>query len=195
MGGRTFLTTLIFGKAAATRRLASRKRRIHQLPDRRLLADAYLPAFAAEKGTILWVGCQAYTAADHAVLEQAGAVVWTTDIDPDAAQWGHSTRHRTGDICQADSLFADMTFDAILCNGVLGYGADSLRQQEMALAAMARILRPGGRLLLGWNTDKIDDPVAGGLTQAAFTPSDFAGQPTRVRFDDVTHVYDSFRRT
>lgn len=194
MGGRTFLTRLIFGAAAADRMKAARSGRILGLPDRKLLADAYLPAFAAEGGTLLWVGCRAYTATDYGVLEQQGATVWTTDIDPDAARWGQASRHRTGDVCEADRLFADITFDAIICNGVLGYGADSVDQQQRALAAMAAILRPGGRLLLGWNTDKIEDPVAAGLTSGLFTPTPFAGQAERVRFDAVTHVYDSFLR-
>lgn len=194
MGGRTFITRLLFGEAVATRRRSARARRILDLPDRRLLAEAYLPAFATEGGTILWVGCRAYTADDYAVLESGGGTVWTTDIDADAASWGQPGRHRTGDICEADSLFSDMTFDAIVCNGVLGYGADSLDQQREALAAMAAILRPGGRLLLGWNTDKIEDPIAAGLTRPWFSATPFAGQPERVGFDTVTHIYDSLLR-
>lgn len=194
MGGRTFFTRLFFGEAAAARRKTARARRILSLPDRKLLADAYLPALAVEGGTILWVGCRAYTADDYAVLEEGGARVWTTDIDPDAARWGQASGHRTGDICQADSLFQDITFDAIVCNGVLGYGVDSPKQQRKALKALAAILRPGGRLLLGWNTDKIDDPVAAGLTEADFEATPLGDQPTRVRFDALTHVYDSFVR-
>jgi SAM-dependent methyltransferase len=159
------------------------------------LAEAYLPAFAAEGGVILWVGCRAYTADDYGVLEAGGARVWTTDIDPDAARWGQPDRHRTGDVCEADRLFQDVTFDAIICNGVLGYGADSVEQQAQALDAMARILKPGGRLLLGWNTDKIQDPVEAGLTRPWFAPAPFAGQAERVRFAEVTHVYDSLVRT
>lgn len=195
MGGRTFLTRLFFGEAAAARRKTAGASRIRSLPDRKLLAEAYLPAFAAEGGTILWVGCRAYTADDYAVLEAEGGRVWTTDIDRDAARWGRAPRHRTGDICQADRLFPDITFDAIICNGVLGYGADSVEQQQKALAAMAAILKPGGRLLLGWNTDKIEDPIAAGLAQPWFEQTPFAGQPERVGFDEVTHVYDSLVRT
>ena len=56
MGGRTFLTTLLFGKKAA-----ARSSDIRDLPDRRLMAEAYIPAFAAAGGRILWVGCRAYT--------------------------------------------------------------------------------------------------------------------------------------
>ena len=195
MGAGTFLTRLIFGDAGLARRKTARARRILQLPDRRLLAEAYLPALAADGGRILWVGCRAYTADDYAVLEAGGGEVWTTDIDPDAERWGVADRHRTGDVCVIDQVFGDMTFDAISCNGVLGYGVDSPEQQRQALAAMAAILRPGGRLLLGWNTDKIEDPIAAGLTAPDFTPTPYARQPSRVRFDTVTHVYDALIRT
>ena len=194
MGGRTFLTNLFFGKEAAARRHAARTRHIRDLPDRQLMARAFIPAFAAEGGRILWVGCRVYTAPDYAALETQGAQVWTTDIDPEAAPYGHGERHRTGDVCEIDAVFPDMIFDAILCNGVLGYGVDAVEQQRKALAAMAAILRPGGRLLLGWNTDKIEDPLAAGLPDPWFEPVAFADQPSRVRFDTVTHVYDSLIR-
>ncbi|CAN5351666.1 hypothetical protein BH10PSE2_BH10PSE2_28540 [soil metagenome] len=194
MGARTFLTRLAFGEAAATRMRANRSR-IRRLPDRLLMTEAYIPAFGAEGGRILWVGCQAYTAVDYPPLEAHGGEVWTTDILPEAQAWGRAGRHRTGDVCEADRLFADMTFDAIICNGVLGYGVDSPEQQVRALNALAAILKPGGRMLLGWNTDKIDDPVASGRALPWFSPEAFAGQPARVSFAEVTHVYDALIRT
>ncbi|RZJ00889.1 MAG: class I SAM-dependent methyltransferase [Brevundimonas sp.] len=167
---------------------------IRELPDRRLMAEAYIPALAAEGGRILWVGSQAYTAADYAALEAEGAEVWTTDIDPKAARWGREGRHRTGDVCEIDRVFSDLTFDAVVCNGVLGYGVDAPDQQARALGAMAAILRPGGRLLLGWNTDKIEDPIVAGLAAPWFVATPLGGQESRVRFDTVTHVYDSLIR-
>lgn len=194
MGGRTFLTTLLFGKQAAAKMRAARSGGIRDLPDRRLLAEAYIPAFAAAGGRILWVGCRAYTATDYAALETNGAQVWTTDIDPRAGRWGRADRHRTGDLCEIDIVFPDMVFDAIICNGVLGYGVDTVEQQGRALAAMAAILRPDGRLLLGWNTDKISDPIQAGLATPWFDPAPFGGQDQRVRFDTVTHVYDTLIR-
>ncbi|RZJ47368.1 MAG: methyltransferase domain-containing protein [Brevundimonas sp.] len=194
MGGTTFLTTLFFGKEAAEKRRAGRIGKIRDLPDRRLMADTWIPAFAGEGGRILWVGCRAYTATDYAALETNGAEVWTTDIDPDAGRWGRAGRHRTGDICEIDTVFPDLVFDAILCNGVFGYGVDDAAAQQRAMTAMAAVLRPGGRLLLGWNTDKTSDPLTPEIMGAAFQPTAFADQPSRVRFDTVTHVYDSLRR-
>jgi hypothetical protein len=87
-----------------------------------------------------------------------------------------------------------MMFDAVICNGVLGYGVNSVEQQKMALGAMAAVLSPGGGLLLGWNTDKIDDPVAAGLAEDRFVPAAFAGQPARVDVAGTTHVYESLVR-
>jgi SAM-dependent methyltransferase len=157
------------------------------------MADIYLLAFAHAGGRILWVGCAQYTAGYYAILEAEGGEVWTMDFDPAAAPWGHGARHLTGDICKADQLFAGMMFDAVICNGVLGYGVNSVEQQRTALQAMATVLSPGGRLLLGWNTDKIDDPVATGLAER-FTPATFAGQPARVDVAGVTHIYDNLIR-
>jgi len=194
VGLGTIVRALVFGKEADRKRRSAKAARIRSLPDRRVMADSYVPALAADGGRILWVGCREYTLDDYAALEARGGEVWTTDIDTAAERWGRKGRHRTGDVCEADRFFSDMTFDAIVCNGVLGYGVDSPEQQQRALRALAAILRPGGRLLLGWNTDKIDDPVVAGLTQADFEPTPLGDQPTRVRFDAVTHVYDSFVR-
>jgi SAM-dependent methyltransferase len=168
--------------------------RIRLLPDRRLMAESYIPALAVSGGRLLWVGTRAYTAEDYAALESRGAEVWTTDIDPRAARWGRHGRHRTGDVCEIDRVFPDKDFDAVVCNGVLGYGVDTTVMQMQALAAIARVLKPEGLLLLGWNTDKIEDPVAAGLTAEKFQPVDFAGLPSRMMFDDVTHVYDALER-
>lgn len=194
MGLGSVIRSFLSGENGASPRRSIKARRIRQLPDRRLMAESYVPALAVEAGQILWIGCREYTLDDYATLEAGGGQVWTTDIDPAAERWGCKERHRTGDVCEADQFFSDKTFDAIVCNGVLGYGVDSPQQQERALAALAAILRPGGRLLLGWNTDKIDDPVAAGLTDRDFKPAPLGDQPTRVEFEGVTHVYDSLVR-
>lgn len=194
MGLRTVLTRVFAGEAGVQALKARRARKILDLPDRKMLAGAYIPALAAEGGVILWVGCRAYTLDDYAALEARGGEVWTTDIDASAERWGRAGRHRTGDICEADVLFGDMKFDAIVCNGVLGFGVDAPELQVRALGAMAGILKPGGRLLLGWNVDKIDDPVAADLTRPWYAHEPFAGQPARVAFTETTHVYDAFVR-
>ncbi len=161
--------------------------------DRQPLVDSILPAFAARGGNILWVGCRRYTQDYPARLEAGGGVCWTTDIDPSAEAFGAPGRHRTGDLCQAPFLFDDVAFDVILCNGVFGYGVDSPQMQRSAVAAMAEICNPGALLLLGWNTDKIDDPVASGATAPAFSPCAAMGLSQRLAVPGTTHVYDLFR--
>ena len=185
------LLRLLLGKRRAEQvRLA----RIMRSPDRDILLGSYLPDFAAAGGRILWIGCREYTAGYPALLESQGAEVWTTDIDEAAQGFGREGRHRTGDIRFADQLFGDMTFDAILCNGVLGFGVNAPEDQSRALTAMAAILRPGGRMLLGWNLGRIGDPVAAGLTAPHYAAAPSGGSPSRVVVPGVTHVFDHFVR-
>jgi SAM-dependent methyltransferase len=172
---KTLLRLLLGKRRAEQMRVAKIKRS----PDRVMLVEHYIPAFAAEAGRMLWVGCQEYTADYPARLEAGGGEAWTLEFDPAAAIWGREGRHRTGDLKVADQLFADLTFDTILCNGVLGFGVNSVSDQQTALAAMSKILRPGGRLLLGWNTDKIADPVEAGFTAQAYRPVSFGELPAR----------------
>lgn len=186
---KTVLRLLLGREKAEAMRVA----KIVRSPDRVVLVERYLPAFAKAGGRILWVGCQAYTADYPARLEANGAEVWTLEFDPAAAHWGREGRHRTGDLKAVDTLFADLTFDAILCNGVLGFGVNAPTDQQTALDAMAAVLKPGGRLLLGWNTDKISDPVAAGFTNA-YRPTTLGDLPARMTFPTVTHVFDLLER-
>lgn len=171
-----------------------RAKKIEKLPDRQLMINSYLPAFAAEGGDILWVGCQEYTAKYVEVLEREGGRVWSTDINPDVAGWGHPERHRTGDIRLADHLFGDVMFDSILLNGVFGFGVDAGEDQLQTFSALATILNPGGRLLVGWNSNKIDNPVEAGLASPWLTPTPFAGLGPRVTVPNSTHVYEMLVR-
>ena len=195
MGARKALLRLLFGEARARELNAARTtRRTMKLPDRVALREVYIPAFAAEGGRILWVGCRDYTPNCYPPLEAGGGEVWTTDIDPDAAAWGQPGRHVTGDVADADALFPETRFDAVLCNGVFGWGVDTEAQQAKAARALSAVMRPGGRLLLGWNTDRMGDPIAHGVMAPHFTPAPFAGRPARVAIARSTHVYDSFIR-
>ncbi len=185
MSVRNALTKLVLGRDKAEAITAAR---VARSPDRKLMLEDYLPAFAAGGGRILWVGCKLYTADYPALLETQGAEVWTTDIDARVEGYGRAGRHRTGDISEADTLFADLAFDAVLCNGILGFGVDRPEDQRMTLRALWKITAPGGRLLLGWNTDRIADPL--GLAAPEFAPEPLGDLPARVEVPGVTHVYD-----
>jgi len=164
------------------------EQRIGRLPDRLVMANSILPGVREIAREILWIGCRGYTRAYPSILEESGARCWTIDIDPGAAQFGHPVRHVIGDVNNLKDHFSPDTFDAILCNGVFGWGVNSVESQSRVLEEMAHILRPGGTLVLGWNTDKSQDPVE--LLQPNFEPADLFGLGKRVKFSGHTHVYD-----
>jgi SAM-dependent methyltransferase len=106
---------------------------------------------------MLWVGCQPYTRPYLDIIERRGAECWTLEIDPAARWWGHPRRHLVGDLQKVGALYPPSQFDVALVNGVFGYGLDTLNGQNEAVEGLARILKPGGMLVLGWNTHRSSD--------------------------------------
>ncbi len=160
-------------------------------PDRVILTGTILPAFAGFS-RVLWIGCQAYTPPYYAVLESGGGACWTLDLDPASVTWGREGRHVTGDLTQADKLFEAGFFDAVICNGIFGWGVDTLEQRQAALIAMAAILKPDGILMMGWNNHKTDDPVP--LAAPVFAPCALPGVPAHITVGKSTHRYDTLRK-
>src|SRR4051812_48632794 len=74
-------------------------------PDRVFLVRKMLPVFASRGGSLLWVGCRAYTRSYPNLLERKGGQCWTLDVEPEAARWGHGGRHVVGSILDAPRLF------------------------------------------------------------------------------------------
>jgi SAM-dependent methyltransferase len=195
------------GRETFTRRLArwtipkALRRRLGRLgewlvpfaPDRIYLKRVILPQIA-RRGIVLLVGCRRYTAHDPIYLERRGVVCWTLDIDPAVARWGAPRHHLIAPIEDAASHFAPATFDTVVLNGVLGYGVDDADAQEAAVLACAAVLKPGGLLVLGWNSDLVADPSRlTGITRNFDTSSD-AELRGRVTFRRSTHVFDFHTR-
>lgn len=170
------------------------ERRVRRSPARMLLVDQVLPAYAACAGRILWVGCRRYTRNYGSLLQRDGAECWTTDIEPAHAQWGQPGRHFTWDLTAIDTLLAPNSFDTVLCNGVFGFGIDTRAAQLAALRAMAAILKPGGRLLLGWNTDRVEDPLTLDFVSSAFVPDTSLALGPRHAVPAAGYVFDFLRR-
>jgi hypothetical protein len=132
---------------------------ISRLPDRELLVGRILPELSKPGITMLWVGCQPYTRPYLEIIERPGAKCWTLDIDPWARWWGHSRRHIVGDLQRVGTLYLPHQFDVALVNGVFGYGLNTQDGQSEAIVGLARVLKPGGLLMLGWNTHRASDPL------------------------------------
>jgi SAM-dependent methyltransferase len=125
-----------------------------------------------------------------AMIERRGALCWTLEIDPEQRRWGHPERHTVGDLQKVGALYPFGHFDVALVNGVFGWGLDTVDGQNEAVAGLARIMKPGGMLMLGWNTDRSSDPTKLPAIEQFFIPSHCPGLAGRITIPEVTHVYD-----
>lgn len=169
-------------------------RRVRRNPGRIALVNEILPMYARLGGRILWIGCRRYTKSYGALLGRYGGECWTTDIEASHARWGEAGRHFTCDVVEIDKLIPSEAFDSVLCNGVFGFGVDARASQLAALEAMCTVLKPGGRLLLGWNTDRVEDPASFDFVQSAFVGDDLIGRGARYEIPEAGYVYRFLRR-
>ena len=108
---------------------------------------------------MLFVGCRRYTQFYDRYFADAGTEYWTTDIDPESRRWGVKNRHVVCDIRHADAHFPAGHFDAVLLNGVFGFGVDDVAGMNETIVAPVRMTKPSGVLMIGWNDDLLDDPL------------------------------------
>lgn len=162
------------------------------LPDRRYMEEAILPAFAARQPRrLLLVGTEYYTRHYPHAFAKAGTEIWTVDIEPQVAQFGVASRHIVGDVRDVSRHFPTGHFDAVMMNGILGYGLDSVEAATSAILACRAVLRDCGALLLGWDTNHFDDPLEQiKELHTHFRPADWPELPRRKTFDQSPHVYD-----
>jgi SAM-dependent methyltransferase len=159
-------------------------------PDRRFLVEVILPAIRrARPHNLLFVGCQRYTVQYYEYFSEAGIECWTVDIDPACARWGAKRNHIVGDF-QFIDRYCDVIFDAVIMNGVFGYGIDTPEHMERSLVKLWKILKPGGFMVLGWNTDRIPDPNALSAFKTYFSYHSTAPLSGRHPIPSSTHIYD-----
>jgi len=160
--------------------------------DRQYMTQNILPALEKRQiQRMLFVGCRAYTARSGGRLARAGIDYWTTDIDPQAAIWGWRDHHIVSDIKEIHNVCASESFDAVLLNGVIGHGVDDEDAMNRAVEAIAQILKPGGILLIGWNSHKNHpDPMTLAAVTTYFSRQSVSSLPLRKTFPDTDHVYD-----
>ena len=163
------------------------------------MSENILPVLeAARIRRVLFVGCKPYTARYGRRLTGAGIDYWTTDVDPAAAMWGERNHHVVGDVTRIDDLCTPDLFDAVFLNGVIGDGTglDEEDQMNRAITAIARILRPNGILLIGWNSlKKHRDPLQLEAVGTYFRHECVFSLPVRKTFPDTDHVYDWLLKT
>ncbi len=166
-------------------------RRILAEPDRVYMREKIIPALLARPSpTILFIGVRSYTLPVLKQLETGGATVWTADRDPAAQRYGIAGRHAVADITDPPRPPLDRVFDAIVMNGVFGYGVNEARTCRLAFVQLRRLLASRGILVVGWNTDRCP---ALPLLAEGLAPAPLCGPPS-VTFSGSTHRYDFFRR-
>jgi hypothetical protein len=169
--------------------LATRK-----LPDRQFMEAQIFPWLA--RGNVkhlLSIGCRNYSAHYQRVLARRGIRLTTSDIDPDARRFG-AKRHLTADVTLLKPSDFDEPFDAILFNGVIGFGLDEQPAIDNGLAALAALVPAGAPMISGWNVGRGFEPDARVYGRAGFDETPGPTGLSRVTFDTVTHVYDFLRR-
>jgi hypothetical protein len=163
---------------------------MRRFPDRRYIEDEILPTVARRGGEVLFVGCRRYTRRYPALLERHGARCWTLDVDPGVARRGAPGRHKICAVQDAWRLWPAAWFDTIVMHGVFGYGLDTIEEQEDALLACHKLLKPGGWLILGWQTDLSAEPLNLPVIRAHF--EQVSG--SRITFAGSAVLFDVFSR-
>lgn len=161
--------------------------------DRIFMGRHIVPAIAKAGPRALFVGCKSYTAKYPAIFAKAGSECWTIDIDPRVAKYGAAGRHQTLDVRHLRDAFPVDHFDSLTLSGIFGFGVNSVEMQNETLAACAGVLKSGGLLVLGWNTDRIADPSEL-VNMAYFEPTTLGSLGSETRFADTTHVFQYFRK-
>ncbi|MER2604701.1 MAG: hypothetical protein ABTQ29_02620 [Siculibacillus sp.] len=166
---------------------------VRRLPDRVFMESRIFPWLEAQKPRrVLFVGVRAYTEHYPRLLAERGMHVWTVDIDPDAARWG-AADHLTRDVCALVPADFPEPFDAVVFNGVIGWGVDEPEPILAALGALRSLVPDGAPMVIGWNDDRSRDPLAlAGVSEQWESIAGPSGT-TRRAFEGVTHVYDFVR--
>ncbi len=164
--------------------------------DRTLLESRWLAGYAADPAlrSLLFVGCEWYTRDYARLFEPHRERFRTIDVDARKARHG-SPDHLVAPLQDVHRHLEAGSVDAIVCNGVYGFGIDDRGELLRALRASHAVLRPGGALLLGWNDVRSLAPFdpSGCAFDAGFAPDASRPDGWRLRTDTPTrHTFDFY---
>lgn len=164
---------------------------IQHFDDRLYLIHRLLPAcLLLSPKRVLFIGVRPYTLQYVRLFESHGCEFWSIDRDPCTRRIAPAERHIVADIVQEWEQNRHLTFDLICCNGVLGWGVDSDADKISAFMYMRNRLSKGGKLLIGWNSDRCRDPLTLPVINEHFRLSPELSTFTHVCFTSSTHCFD-----
>ena len=188
----------LFGRLRGCVRAARRRIGVcDHLHDRYLLEEVIFPALRAkpEVHQILFVGCEWFTR--HYPRRFAGREFTTIDVDPTKARYG-ADHHIVDSLTNLSQHFDTEALDAIVCNGVFGWGLDSPEEIDVAVRACYETLRPSGTFVVGWNDRDPWRPPAFAALESfrrfepfAMPPFPWPVYPT---LGEMRHTYNFYRR-
>jgi SAM-dependent methyltransferase len=166
--------------------------------DRMVLEKAVFPRFNSDPAirNVLFVGCDTYTA--HYQREFFSNTNYTT-IEPDRrrARFG-AKKHVVAPLEEIGRHFGPCSFDLIICNGVFGWGLDTVQQCEAAFSQCHTCLADGGLMLLGWDDVPLRKPVPleqiASLNRFQRYPFPAFGTWRYVTDTPFRHTYDFYRK-
>jgi len=96
----------------------------------------------------------------------------TIDLKPENAVYGPPGRHVVGSALELARHYPAESFDAVVANGLIGFGVDTEADFERLVAQCHAVLAPGGLLVLGYNDKSERTPfrLQRGLGRSPFEP-------------------------
>jgi hypothetical protein len=119
--------------------------------DRRVLEQIIFGHYRNDPSikTVLFVGCDSYTA-HYERRYFAAHDYWTIDPDTTRRRFG-AKHHVVARLQELGQYFPTGFFNLIVCNGVFGWGLNSVEDCDAAMSQCHACLTTGGYMLLGWN--------------------------------------------
>ncbi|HLU18684.1 MAG TPA: class I SAM-dependent methyltransferase [Pusillimonas sp.] len=112
---------------------------------------AYLNTYlgtADKSRRLLFVGLDKHNWHYHRLLN---LTFHTIDIDRRSARYGQKGLHCTGSATSLQEYYEPEYFDAVVANGMIGFGINTLEDFDAMLAGIAHISKPGAVVVLGYS--------------------------------------------